>query len=647
MNRCVIPLLAALLSATPLPAAPAPGYETLYRLDTLPQFKSPLSIGAVTSYDRSGGNDDGFSGRYSFVRKEADALVLADLQGPGVIYRVWTPTPSEDLLEFYFDGETSPRIHMPFRELFLGRQPGFPAPLVGFGAGGYFCYVPIPFAKSCVVRMRAERTQFYQIHYARYPAETQLTSFSPDTDAAPARELFLRAGQDISSYTLPPNASPILARKSLTVHPGKTAEIFHSRQGGRIFGLRFSPSEAMAGKARDLILRISFDDASPSVVCPIGDFFGYAWGQPAMQSLLVGTTGTTNYAYFPMPYKTSARIEVLSERPTPVDLHAEILHTPRPQTADEGRFYAVWRRENPTRLGHPYTFLETAGRGHLVGVILQAQGLESGKTLFFEGDDATFIDGELLVHGTGSEDFFNGGWYDVPDRWEKRISLPLSGCLGYAKHLGRTGGYRLLLGDAYSFRHKLLQTIEHAGEHNSIPTDYCSVSFFYADTPPTPEPSLLPLSQRAVHDPREIIFPTSWQTPIYAWSFNRATLTRKNEKIGGEETRYLSLRAEGDDWFGPHFISFTCEVPESGAHDIFIETIKGPTQAIVQLFQNENPTGPSVDLFAPEPVKSGRLFIGSLSLAEGRNNLMLKLVGKNDQSAALGLDITHIICVRK
>src|SRR4030095_7352086 len=176
-----------------------------------------------------------------------------------------------------------------------------------------------------------------------------------------------------------------------------------------------------------------------------------------MESMLLGTRGSTNYCYFPMPFSRSVRLEVVSERKTPVRLQAEIIHCSTPRVSEEGMFCALWRRENPTAAGRPYTFLETTGRGQLVGVVLQAQGMESGKTLFFEGDDQTTIDGDLVIHGTGSEDFFNGGWYDVPDRWEKRISFPLSGCLGYAKHLGRTGAYRLFLGDAYAYRQSILQ----------------------------------------------------------------------------------------------------------------------------------------------------------------------------------------------
>lgn len=44
------------------------GIEQLHRLDLLPAFRRTVKIGAVTSYDRSGGNDDGFSGKSSFVR---------------------------------------------------------------------------------------------------------------------------------------------------------------------------------------------------------------------------------------------------------------------------------------------------------------------------------------------------------------------------------------------------------------------------------------------------------------------------------------------------------------------------------------------------------------------------------------------------
>ena len=86
-------------------------------------------IDQLSSYDRTGGNDDGFSGKYSFVSKEPGGLVIANLKGPGVVNRIWTPTPTTDTIKFYFDGETSPRIAVPFIALFTGKTFPFLSPL--------------------------------------------------------------------------------------------------------------------------------------------------------------------------------------------------------------------------------------------------------------------------------------------------------------------------------------------------------------------------------------------------------------------------------------------------------------------------------------------------------------------------------------
>jgi len=76
--------------------------KQLMRIDQLPRYRHHQLIDQESSYDRTGGNDDGFSGKYSYIRKEKGSLVLAELEGPGVVNRIWTPTPTEDTLLFYF-----------------------------------------------------------------------------------------------------------------------------------------------------------------------------------------------------------------------------------------------------------------------------------------------------------------------------------------------------------------------------------------------------------------------------------------------------------------------------------------------------------------------------------------------------------------
>ena len=102
----------------------------------LPQYRNDTKVYQISSYDTTGGNNDGFGGTYSFVRKEGNFHVLADLKGPGVVNRIATPTPTAGMLAFYFDGETSPRIRIPYIELFSGKHFPFVKPLVGNEVGG-------------------------------------------------------------------------------------------------------------------------------------------------------------------------------------------------------------------------------------------------------------------------------------------------------------------------------------------------------------------------------------------------------------------------------------------------------------------------------------------------------------------------------
>ena len=57
-----------------------------------------------------------------------------------------------------------------------------------------------------------------------------------------------------------------------------------------------------------------------------------------------------------------------------------------------------------------YVYMETRGRGHLMGVTLGV--LQNADGWWGEGDDMIFIDDETkpAINGTGSEDYFLGSW---------------------------------------------------------------------------------------------------------------------------------------------------------------------------------------------------------------------------------------------
>ncbi len=464
----------------------------LYRLDLLPQYRSDV-VEQVSSYDTTGMNDDGFSGKYSYIRKEGRKLVLADLKGPGVVNRIWTPTPTTDTIQFYFDGEASPRISIPFIDLFSGKVFPFVNPICGNEVGGYYCYLPIQYGKSCKIMYVGERIQFHQIQSRPYPGGTTIGSFTMDWPAKAKKALetaclfwkgettpltqLKEAGIEVKEET-----------KQFFISPGETVTFFNRNQGGRIVGIELECGSVLEGQNRDIMLQAQWDnDATSAIYSPAADFFGYAFGKPAMRSIINGNSAGTNYCYLPMPFEKKAELKMVYEKregiPQPkVELNTRVYYASVPQNSGvEGHLYAVWRREIRPKDHEPYVFADIKGRGHYVGTIHQAQGLNPGMTVFFEGDDSTYVDGKMRMHGTGSEDYYNGGWYALLDRWDRGVSLPIHGSLDYSLPMCRTGGYRFYLTDKLTFEKELLQTIEHGPEHNLFPVDYTSVAFYYGD----------------------------------------------------------------------------------------------------------------------------------------------------------------------
>ncbi len=153
-----------------------------------------------------------------------------------------------------------------------------------------------------------------------------------------------------------------------------------------------------------------------------------------------------------------------------------------------------------------------------------------------------------------------------------------------------------------------------------------------------------PWRNAGVVDFKQVVFTPSWYVPIHAFTFRGATLSKKDELIAGEKTSYLSMRAEGKDWFGPPFVSLTCDIPAAGRYTVSINAVKGPGQARIQLFEDEASVGEAVDMYAPERQRSGLTPLGALVLDEGPVNLMLKLVGMNEKSEGLGFDLITIQC---
>ncbi len=153
----------------------------------------------------------------------------------------------------------------------------------------------------------------------------------------------------------------------------------------------------------------------PSVEAPLGDFFGFAHGhseafQTAVHS--VGPGGGMNI-WLPMPFRRSARFTLSNEGKRTMPLFFQIDYTLGDRhPEDVGRLHVLFRRENPTLLGHDFELLpRRRGRGRYLGAII---GVRPQRAEWWgEGEVKMYLDGDRkfpTIVGTGTEDYVGLAW---------------------------------------------------------------------------------------------------------------------------------------------------------------------------------------------------------------------------------------------
>lgn len=275
---------------------------------------------------------------------------------------------------------------------------------------------------------------------------------------------------------------------------------------------------------RQLVLRMTWDDEpSPSVLAPVGDFFGVGFGETtvfeSMPLQMSPQDGRGFNAFFHMPFASRARLELISELDhDPLDCFFYVDYERFDALEDGlGRFHAQWRREHTTSgvaqgpgesnaswsFGgdHPsvegnYTILDATGHGHYVGCVLNWHNLRETDdwNWYGEGDDMIVIDDEPWpprLHGTGTEDYFNTAW--SPDQ---AFHAPYHGLTlpGGPNWSGRTSMYRFHIEDPVVFERSIHVSIEH-GHANKRSDDLSSVAYWYQAEPHAPF-SLAPVAER-------------------------------------------------------------------------------------------------------------------------------------------------------
>ena len=84
--------------------------------------------------------------------RKGDKLVLAEMQGPGCIWRIWSAAPKDGHVRIYLDGASEPAVDLPFVGYFDGKNEPFTrSAIVHTVSMGWNNYTPIPYQKSCKI----------------------------------------------------------------------------------------------------------------------------------------------------------------------------------------------------------------------------------------------------------------------------------------------------------------------------------------------------------------------------------------------------------------------------------------------------------------------------------------------------------------
>ena len=491
------------------------GWDTYRQLDRLPYLSPDTQSLQVSSFDRSGGNFDISTGNKNgsggCLASGGVGCVIADDRGAGEIDSIWFTRDGGNVtalgtIRVELDGQTV--IDAPLQSLVDGALGApFVWPLVANAdqsPGGVYVKVPMPYRQSMRISV-ASHLEYYHVDYRRFPTADGVTTFSPADPALDVLASFRAAG----AVDPKPTTSTAMHNHRVNQIPASSGlQIAESTGSGSISALRLRLPQPADQLLAGLRLQIEFDGRT-MVDSPLGEFFGAGLGTGNVRSLMFATIpqpdGSLSLAaWWPMPFARSIHVTLVNATGGPVTgIDSDVVFTPDPQWAPalaSGRagYFTARSHAGPTTLGQDWLFADEQGHGKVVGVSHTIRGSRiktsfgDDSPYFLEGAERVYTDGSASPqwYGTGTEDFYEGGWYFhngtsysdlLTGQPDQRTAS--GGCADYCVAV-----YRLMLAEAIDYRSAIRFGIEH-GKRNMVQPDYSSTAFLYTQPNDTATPS--------------------------------------------------------------------------------------------------------------------------------------------------------------
>lgn len=342
--------------------------DLLKRMYDMKQLATPPSVhekaGNFSSYDRRSvydsvtnsyiawaANGDG-SG---YIRKEGNDVVVFEKDGPGVIWRFWSALAKDGHIRIFIDDESVPVVDKPFRDFFetTGNEVpplNYPNMVMTLSRGRNH-FLPIPYKKYCRIVLSPEWGAYYHITYTSFPPNTRVPSYSgsfgreegfalAETDRILSDRGYKQfsKGEDVAIATV--RLETMAEITAITLTGNRAVTRFEIEVDPTL------PEDKQHSLISDVWLDIKWDgEANPSVLAPIGMFFGTYPKIYPYRTVPVGFNGHSFYSNWWMPFSGKAQFSLINKGTDQHDIKLRVISLPLTENPDNMmRFNANWHK---------------------------------------------------------------------------------------------------------------------------------------------------------------------------------------------------------------------------------------------------------------------------------------------------------------
>ncbi|MBP7461312.1 MAG: DUF2961 domain-containing protein [Candidatus Delongbacteria bacterium] len=421
------------------------------------------------------------------------------------------------------------------------------------------------------------------------------------------------------------------------IYPNQTLVLAELDGPGIIRRIWMTLSSPDSHYLRKVLIRAYWDDEpEPSIEVPLGDFFGTGMAYCHYETPYLGMSSGGFYCYLPMPFRHKARLEIVNQTDGTIPSFYYQVGYLKPDSMlndDMAYFHACWHRDLRPDSGCSYTILEAVGHGHLIGMNLSVQGYTK-NWYFLEGDEQIRVDGEKNpgIIGTGTEDYFNSGWYFN----QGIFASAFHGLLLKDNASRRIAAYRFHIPDPVPFKKSILFQIEH-GPENDETADYSSTAYWYQNEPHQTFPIIPKPSMRI---PLQVVVPLG------------ALEAESLHPIGNDIlTSVIDMTDWGSDWSDgkqlriesqsgkPSFELPISDLPEE-AYQIDLYVTRGPEYGHCRISASRELVG-EFEAYAKRIVPGGAVCLKAIKPEMGR------IVLRFESDSVIGLDALVLNPVRR